>query len=223
MRFFKWLAKFVVYYRQHGFFWLCRHIFTNLAHFNKLVILETEIKPGYEQIEANIPVNIRVLANTEEDINRLTDFWPDVYTPSFATREAVMDIITKRLRDGELYLVAEHNGNIVHMNWLGFHNNHFSEFHEKKRGIGPSEALSHSTYCAVEHRGNHLMSAVRSQAFRYLLNNGYKVLINYTQPDNQAAMRVAKRFGGRPVQMVYAINIIGIRYSWLSNRINNTA
>jgi RimJ/RimL family protein N-acetyltransferase len=219
VRFFRWLSKFVDYYRQHGFRWLCRHIAMHLVHFNRLVILESEVHPNYERVEAKIPVNIRVLSSTKDDIDRLTEFWPaNLYVPPFSTRQIIRDVITERLKVGEVCLVAEHNGEIVHMNWLGFHNHHVFDPYEEKRGLDPGEALSHSTYCADAYRGKHLMSAVRSRAFDYLMNNGYKTLLNYVDPDNHAAIKVTKRFGGRPVQMIYSLKIMTIGFTWFSRR-----
>ena len=141
MKFLTFLRKFGNYYRKNGFLSLCRHIVTNLFHYDKLVILESEINENRENIKAKIPANIRLLSRTEEDINKLTEFWPpNTYTPHNSTPQMIRNLITERLSAGEECMIAEYNGETIHMNWIGFHNSHVFDSYEKKRGLGPGEA-----------------------------------------------------------------------------------
>ena len=219
MRLFTWLRKFGTYYRKHGFLWLCRHIITNLVNYNRLVILESEIHPDHEIIEAKIPVNIRLLSKSEEDIKRLTNSWPDdEYVPPFSTPQMIKDVITKRLAAGEVCMIAEYKRKFVHMNWIGFHGSHIFDRYEEKRGINPNEALSHSIYCADTYRGNHIMSAVCTKVFDILLENNVNKMVCYVDPDNRASMKVFKNFGGKPVQKLYNLKILGFYLNYLSKR-----
>ena len=110
---------------------------------------------------------------------------------------------------GDRCMIAEYEGKIIHMNWIGFHNAHLFEPFERKRGLKSGEALSHNTYCAKDYRNNGLMTAVRSEVFNFLANNNYIKLINYIDHDNDASMKVTKRFGGKPVGTIHNLKILG--------------
>ena len=166
------LRKLNNYYKKSGFCWVCRHIITNLVHYKKMVIFETDIYENSESKKSKIPVNIRMLSNTEEDINRLSEFWPtDTYAPPFSTPQMIRDLIVQRLAVGEVCFVAEHNGQIIYMSWYGFQNAHIFEPYEEKRGLGPGEALSHSAFCAPDYRGNNVVGAAHSMKWNFLLKN----------------------------------------------------
>ena len=209
----KYVRKFNHYYRKHGFFWLCRHISTNLVHYRKLIIIETVIKENYEKIEARITVNIRLLSESEKDIEGLMELHQiddDVSTP-----EMIKNLIKERLVAGDRCMIAEYEGNIIHMNWIGFYDAHLYESFERKRGLEPGEALSHNTYCAKSYRNNGLMTAVRSEVFNFLANNNYVKLINYIDHDNDASVKVTKRFGGKPIGTIYDLKILGVNIGFL--------
>ena len=125
---FSLLQKIRYYYRKKGFFWVCRHVLTNTIHYQKLLIFESKIDENHHKAEANIPINIRFISESEEDINELTQFWPpNDYAPPFSTPEMINNLIKERLNIGDKCLIAEYDGKIIHMNWLGFHNAHLFE------------------------------------------------------------------------------------------------
>lgn len=205
------IRKFHGYYREHGFFWVCRHLVTNLMHYYKLVILETEVNHSYPEAKASIPVAIRFLTDSDGDIDRLTEFWPPHdYAPPFATRRDIREIIVARLKAGERCLVAEHEGKIIYMNWVGFYGAHVFESYEKKRGLFPGEAIGHSTFCAEAFRNQHVTSAARSELFRFLTETGTRKVVSYVDPDNVSSSRVVSRFGARPVKMLHVLKILGL-------------
>lgn len=219
MSIYTFLSKYSNYYRKNGFFWLCRHIITHLICNDIWVILESEIDGKPEMVKARIPVNIRLLSRSEEDINNLTEFWiTEYFIRPASTPEMIKNRIKEFLSAGDECMIAESDGKIVHMNWIRFHDNHIFEPFEKKRGLGPGEALSHNTFCADAYRGNHIMGAVRSKMFNFLAQNNYKTLVNYITPGNHAAMKVTKQFGGKPVQTLYSIKIFGISIFFLAKR-----
>ena len=69
----RYFRKIKGYYQKNGFLWFCRHIFANLVHYKKWVILETEIDENHFKTEAKIPVNIRLLTESQEDIAGVTE------------------------------------------------------------------------------------------------------------------------------------------------------
>ena len=168
-----------------------------------------EVSENNTIVKAKIPVNIRLLSKSKEDIDRLTEFWPpDTYVPPFSTPEMIRNLITERLDAGEACFIGESNGEIICMSWLGFYNAHIFEPYEKKRGLSPGEALGHSAYCAAKYRGNNVISAVRSQVNSYLNNNNYKTLINYVAPDNTAPIKMNTRFGGKQIKTLHSLKIL---------------
>lgn len=216
MGFIGWGQKFIHYYRSKGFFWLCRHIVANLIHYRKWVVIETIIHENIEKVEAKIPVTIRLLSRSKEDIKRLTEFWPDIYAPLISNSQIIRDLITKRLSVGEECMIAEYRGDIIHMNWIGFYNHHIFEPYEEKRGLRNGEAISHSTYCADPYRNNQLMTATRYQALNYLSKNNYKKLLNYIRSDNVPAVRVTKRFGGEIVQKIHIVSLLVFHFIFVT-------
>ena len=204
------------YYQENGFLWVCRHILTNMVHYNRLVIFETVMSEILEDNKAKIPVNIRALSKSEEDIDRLTEFWPeDTYVPKYSTRPMIRNIISQRLTAGEECFIAEYNGEIIGMSWWGFYNAHIFEPYEKKRGLGPGEALSHSVFCAEDYRGKNVANAVRSAKWTYLLANNYNKVVAYVDPENKAAMKFSRRFGGKPVKTLHLLKLCGLElYFW---------
>lgn len=203
------VRKFSNYYKKNGFFWLCRHIFTNLFHYSKWAVFETEMYENYEILKAKIPVTVRPLSKSEEDIDRMTKFWPEVYNPPFATPQNIRNLITQRLSVGERCIIAEHDGEIICMFWDGFHNAHIYTPYEKKRGIGPDEVLGYWGFCAENYRGSHVMNEIRSENWDYLLKNNYKKIITYVRYENQPAVKVSKRLDGKLVNKVYCLRIFG--------------
>jgi hypothetical protein len=190
---------------------------TNLVNYQKFVIFETDIYENSESRESKIPINIRVLENTEEDINKLTEFWPsDTYGSPFSTPEMIKSSIKERLDAGELCFIAEHNGEIIYMGWFGFQNAHIFTPYEKKRGLGPNEVITHSSYCAEKYRGKNVLSAVHSVKWDFMLKNGYKKLIAYVVPKHQASMKISMRYTEKPVKTVHYLRILGIPLVFLT-------
>lgn len=197
---------------------MCRHIITNLVHHNKWVIFEGEITENHHAVEAKIPVNIRLLLNTEADVDKLSEFWPDTYALPLNTAQSTRQLITRLLEDGEECLIAEYEGKIVHMNWLGYYDSHRYVSHEKKRMIKPGEALSYNTYCSEDYRGNSLMGAVHTEAFNLLASRGFHKYIGYVEPHNHASMKVSTQFCGKPKGIVSAWKILGYSLNFFSRK-----
>lgn len=213
------IHKFTDYYRKNGFLWVCRHIITNLLHFNKLYVFETEIDKNHQIVKAEIPIHIRFLTKSDDDIDRLTKFWPpEHYAPPFSTPEMINTLIKQRLAAGDEYLIAEHNGDIIHMSWMGFYNAHMFEPYEKPRGLKPGEAIGHSAYCDENYRGNHIMSAVRSNMLDILHEKQYEKLVSYVDPNNAAAIAINKRFNGKVSIKLYLLKILGFGIHFSSRR-----
>lgn len=207
------------YYKKHGIIWLCRHIITNVFNYRKWVIFTVEINKNHETVVVIIPINIRLLTRSEDDINRLTEFWPrDTYGPPFSTPAMIKNKIKELLAAGEECMIAESNGKIVHMNWIGFYNSHVFEPYEEKLGLKQGEALSHSIYCDKEFRGNNLMGAVQTQVINHCVKNNYKKLISYVRPDNTPARKVYIRFGGVITKTLYILRILGFNICFISRK-----
>jgi hypothetical protein len=203
--------KFSNYYKKHGYFWVCRHSITNLFHYNGVYIFETAINENHAVVKAKIPVSIRLLTRSKEDINQLTEFWPsDTYILPEGTLDDIREHITRLLSAGDECMIAEYEGKIIHMSWVGFHDTHIFEPYEKKRGIAPGEALSYNIYCAEEYQGNHLMGAVYTDIFNILQKRGYDKLIAYVAPHNTRAVKVHTQFCGKPKEKLYSIKILGV-------------
>jgi len=210
------MRKLRVYYEKQGLWGLFRHIVTNLVNYNKWAIFEGDITENHDIIEAKIPVIIRLATTSDRDINSLAEFWPDTYTPPFSTPQSVRELIAGLLTAGEKCMIAEYEGKIVHMNWMGFHDTHEYNSYETKRKLEPDEAISYYTYCAVEYRGNNLMGAVRTTLFSFLAENNYKKIISYVIPANTPSVKVNTRFSGKQPRILRTWKILGLNFNFLS-------
>ena len=207
-----------VYYRELGPWGLVKHILTSLVYHNKWAIFVGDINAGHDTIEAKIPVTIRLANTAEQDIDKLVELWPEDYAPPFSTQQDIKDIIEGLLKDGEKCMIAEYEGKIVHMNWMGFHDTHRYHEYEKKRELKNDEVLSYYSYCSPDYRGNNLMGAVRAKIFDYLTENNYQKIIAYVMPDNTPSIKVNTRFLGKPPLLVHFWKILGISFSFLSRK-----
>jgi RimJ/RimL family protein N-acetyltransferase len=212
------IRRLSIYYEKQGLWGLFKHIFTNLVHYNKWIIFEGDVSAEHVVAEAKIPVTIRLVSQSEEDIDKLAELWPEDYAPPFSTPQNVRELIAGLLRDGEKCMVAEYRGEIIHMNWMGFHDTHRYHPYEIKRKLKPNEVLSYYSYCSVKYRGNSLMGAVRSKILDYLVEHNYKKIISYVMPGNTASIKVNTRFLGKPALLVRFWSILGFNFSLLSRK-----
>ena len=206
------------YYQEYGFLECYRHIYADSIGYDKFAIFERDLSEPVEKVYAGIPIKIRLLHRSEKDINRLVEFWPDYYTNRLNTPQKTREIITSRLSAGEKCMIAEYEGKIIHMNWIGFQNTHLFNPFVLKKGIGAGEALSYQIYCAEKYRGNNIMSAVASQMFNLLKRGCYKKIVSYVAPHNYASIKVFTKMSGKPVQTLYYLGILGFRVSFLSRK-----
>lgn len=207
------------YYKAKGLTELCRFIIAWSIHYNKYYIHERDLSKPINMVQARIPVKIRLLSRSEDDINRLTEFWPDDYAPLINTPQNIREIIVSRLSAGEECIITEYEGKIVLMNWIGFQNTHLFNRYGQKWRIGANEALCYNVYCTVEYRGNNVQAASYSEIFNLLRRKGYKNLIVYVGSLNYANMKVTTKMLGEPVQTLRSLSILGFNFHFLSRRL----
>lgn len=205
------------YYKEKGFGEFCRHICVDSIRYDKMVFFERDLSKLLEEVHARIPIKIRLLSQSEKDISRLTEFWPDFYAPTINNPQNIREMIVSRLSAGEECMIAEYEGKITHMNWYGFQNTYLFNPYVSKRGIGVDEFLSYNTYCAPEYRGNRIMNAVHSAMFNLLNERRYKKLITYVGPQNYSSMKVVIQICGKPVKTLHCISLLGFRKYFFTN------
>lgn len=204
------------YYRENGFLKLCTYVYANaLFIYQKYTVFERGLSGPIEEAPAKIPIDIRLLSRNEEDIDRLVEFWPDfyVYAKHAYTNGVFADIkqmITARLSMGEECMIAEYEGKIIHMNWIGFQNTHLFNSYVMKRDISPKEALSYNIFCDPRFRGNKVMEAVFVEMFKLLKGKGYKKVIEYVESQNIASIRGTYRAFKKKTGNLYYIGIFGV-------------
>ena len=186
-----------------------KHICKDAIDYEKYQVMETDLSEHIEIKDAKIPVNIRTLTSSEDDISKIVAFWPDVYSPRFSTPESLKEMIIKRLAAGEVCNIAEYEGKIIHMGWQGFQNTHLWNPYVRKRGLKSDELLSYNVFCSPEYRGNNIPRAVGSRSYPRLIEKGYRKVIGYTQPNNIASISSAQSLASKPVQTLHWLNILG--------------
>jgi RimJ/RimL family protein N-acetyltransferase len=207
-----------LFYRELGFAGFLRHILADSNGFHQYAIFEADLSKNIPEEKAKIRCTIRLLTINDTDIDRMVKFWPDMYAPPFSTPQSLKELMKSRLTAGEECLIAEYDGKLMYMNWIGFQNTHTFEPHELKRGLCTGEAEAYNAYCAPEYRGNSLMGAVHSNILSLYKGRGYEKVITYVQPDNNASIKVVTRIYGKPVQKVSIPKICGFSFYFLSKR-----
>lgn len=207
--------KFIHYYKQQGFMWSVYHMISDAINYQKWLIVAMEVYDIKEDVLTKIPVSIRFLSKSEDDIERLVSFWPDVYTPLFSTPQTITHLIHERLDRGEVCLIAEYNGEIIYMAWIGHYSTHINRGYETKRGLNHGEAIGYDLYCSERYRNMNVMKKARTEVIKYLYIHDYKRLINYILPTNAPSLKVAKRYGGYLEGSVRIISIFSARVSIL--------
>ena len=85
------------YYKNEGFLRLCKYIFTHLFVYERYLIFERDLSEPIEEKQAKIPINIRMLSKSDDDINRLAEFWPDFYISCKIGYPCIKEMIAYRL------------------------------------------------------------------------------------------------------------------------------
>lgn len=212
------IIKLVGYYKKGGLIKLCKYVFPNLVVFNKFAVFEFDVTSFTGKETPRIPVDIRLLTNSEADINKITEFWPAAYTHPYHSPQDTRNKIIRYLSDGDDCMIVEYRGNIIHMTWIGYPETYkFNDF-EMKRGLAADEVLSHQAYCTSEYRGNNLMAAVQGEIIHLAKRKGYKKVIGYVPADNIASRKMNQKLGGPPAQMVYGLAILGYGVYFVTKR-----
>ena len=217
-RFIQKLRKLPFHYKEKGFWGFFKHICARIIAFGQFAVFEKDLSGPIKEAHAKIQVNIRTLSRDESHIDKLVKFWPAMYAPSFSTPQDIKKLIMSRLSAGDECLIAEYQGKITHMNWIGFQNTGLFNPFVLKRGIGPNEALSYNTYCAPEYRGNNLMAATHYWMLNLMKSKGYKKMVGYVLPHNTPSMKVSTRLFGEPVQTLHFVVIFGVTFYFLLRR-----
>ena len=214
------MRKFGEYYRKNGFLWLCRHIFTNLFSHERFWILEGDINNDII-IQPKIPATIRLLSNTNEDIDRLTDIWPlNESLPIFSDKKLIKEYITRMLSAGHECMIAECQGEIASMTWFFYHNTHECnhEWFFKRWAINPGEVFVADGYCVEKYRGNRLMGPILTAQWDHLSKIGYKKAIVYCLTQNSLSLKNLLNFF-EPVKMFYHFRFLGIHIHFMSSKV----
>jgi hypothetical protein len=207
------------YYQEEGYRGLVKKICASIIRLETFGVFEIDLMQPVESVRAQVPISIKLLSMNEREIDRLVEFWPDMYAPPYRTPGRIRDLISHRLSAGEECLYAEHEGKIIYMNWHGFQNTHLFNPQARQRGIGPDEALSYNTYCDVAYRGKKIHDAVIYEMFNLLKNKGYKKLIVYVLTDNRISGKSVNRVSGKQVQTQRCASLLGFNFYFLSKRL----
>lgn len=203
------------YYRENGFLKFCRYALVNsLFIYQKYTVFERDLSEPIEEAQAKIPINVRLLSRNGYDIDRLVEFWPDVYAYAKhaytdGTFANIKQMINTRLSMSEECMIAEYKGKIIHMNWIGFQNTHLFNSYVLERGISSEEALSYNVFCAPKFRDNKVMEAVFVEIFKSLKGKGHKKVIEYVESRNTASAKGADRVFKKKIGNLYYIGLLG--------------
>jgi len=156
--------------------------------YRRVVMLERDLSDPIPGVHARIQVTIGLLK--EDEANELAAFCARNY-PTLREGE-----IRRRLREGNLCIVARYKGKIVHASWEAF-GVHRLEYLRLRVHLAPDEVYGYDMHTAAEFRKQGIGRARAAWSLRYLRNAGYKRLIIDVLPENVASERSILPLGFR--------------------------
>lgn len=108
------------------------------------------------------------------------------------------EFVKARLHDGELCFAILYDGDIAHINWVGFENT----WHENKMILAQNlkidlstTAYSYNNYAVEQYRGRKLQLLCFFHIFKFLKDHGYQYLYGLIGSRNTASMKICSLVG----------------------------
>jgi len=203
----KYLYKF---YNDNGLFSFLRLLLSSLFVYRKYMIFEKDLTNTIEAMPSKLPIIIRSINNEKYSIDKLAKFWPPFYTNPGMSHLDITKYISSRLSYGELCVIAEHQNEIIHMNWLGFQNTHMFNGYLNEGTLDLDTVLGYNIYTNPEFRHLNVVYAVWVEIFKLLRKDGYNKLIHYVSVQNVASINATSKIF-RNIGTLHYLWIFGIK------------
>ena len=155
------------------------HYFKNrLKRKNKFLVFEIDLAQRTLSENQDNRVTIRMLENTQNDIDTLSTFWLTnnvQFNPLYNNELQVKKLISTRLETGEICVIAEFQNKIVHFNWISIFNYcplniniplKYLDFQPVRH------AYSYNTFTHPKYRGQGIVYEVKAFIINYIIKSG---------------------------------------------------
>jgi GNAT superfamily N-acetyltransferase len=150
---------------------------------------------------AGIPVEVRV--GTREDLAR--------FAPLLARLDIPLETALQQLADGDIPLLALHQGGLVGIQWLSFASSPWVDEAGVRLRLGPDEACNYQAATLPEWRGRGVSLALSRLANEVERARGMRRHISWIRADNRASLRLAAKAGRRRTKTVWCLWVLGMR------------
>jgi Fe-coproporphyrin III synthase len=112
-------------------------------------------------------------------------------------------------RNGHIFAVVRHNGEIVGVQKIGFRNVYIADY-EKEFSLPGDMAFIVESFIAPEFRGKVLALYMSSETMKYLKQKGFTRVRSHIAGWNKASRKSASRFGYREIGFIRCFRLFGL-------------
>jgi ribosomal protein S18 acetylase RimI-like enzyme len=175
-------------------------------------VLERDLDEPIPDIRPKVPVRISVLtdASRAQEIGNarlwelyMDRMWSKLSRARYARRiQARAAEFERRLKAGEVAVVAELDSKIVGAEWFCLGGEKDDPVVDLNEAIGPGEAYLYQAQVDAEHRGKGIYSKMIADGLLYLKGRGVRTVKVHVEDDNPPSINAAKNLGFKPVRLI---------------------
>jgi hypothetical protein len=182
-----------------------RRLLRRVVVIGRVFFFETDLTQALPYVTARIPVEIR--AATAVDLDAFAD---DLKTGGLSADDA-----RRRIRAGEVPIIAVSGGRLTHVHWLVFAGPVLLDELGLILHLRPGDAYNSLAVTLPGWRGNDIHPAVSSFINRYERARGYTRDVFYVRAHNVANLRVViGKLRRRRTKTLWCVWLFGMRRPW---------
>ena len=180
-----------------------RRLSRGIVAYDKAFLFERDLSHPLEKRAPSIPMEIR--RATPQDIDSLT-------LEQHGYGEAEMERAKRRLEEGQLCVVAVHQGRIIYFNWVSFKAFAYSGI---TLPLGPGWAYGYDARTVEKYRGKGLHSAAVSYQWSAAREAGAKRAITWVDVRNDVNLRYVRKTCAQKIGRAWTVLLLRRwRFTW---------
>ena len=163
----------------------------------KFFVFERKLADACFKIEAKVGVDVKLVQR---------DDFPKIAKGFKKFRVKAKE----RFEMGHICIVADKQGDFVHLTWVAFNEAYVSELKRRMR-ISSNSAYAYDIYTVPEYRGLGIAPKAMEKAFSYLYKGGIRKVYICILHNNFASLRAAHKEGFRKIGAIIFTRIFKLR------------
>jgi ribosomal protein S18 acetylase RimI-like enzyme len=170
-------------------------LYMSVFRYDKSVVVEKILTDTSVKTETKIEVDFKIVQ-------------PDDF-PKIANKFKKLEIDAEKMfRSGDMCIVAEANGEIVHWTWVTFKENYVMEMEKKIRIPNSNSAYVYAVYTVPEYRRLGIAPKAMETLLSYLHDRGIRKVFALIHPSNFPSLRYFRKVGFKKIGMIKLIKIL---------------